>query len=300
MIRIANHPDFVIDLPPNHRFPMEKYGLLPQQLLLEGTAEQEHFFKPKQPDDEQILTVHDKSYYHHLRNLTLGRKAERRIGFPLSKKLVERELFIVGGTVQSSVFAFDHGVSLNVSGGTHHAYTNRGEGFCMLNDQAIAAKHLQNKNLASKILIIDLDVHQGNGTAEIFYKDDSVFTFSMHGKNNYPFTKEESDLDIGLPDKTEDDFYLKTLKATLPALIEEVKPDFIFYLSGVDILATDKLGRLNCTLKGCKQRDQFVFETCYSYEIPVQCSIGGGYSKELKHIVEAHANTFRAADDVYG
>lgn len=300
MLKIANHPDFVINLPPKHRFPMEKYGLLPQQLLLEGTVKEENFFLPEIPDDRYFLAIHDRDYYESLIDLTLDRKAERKIGFPLSKTLVQRERLITGGAIKSAIYALQNGIGLSISGGTHHAFAGHGEGFCMLHDQGVAARYLQEKELAHQILFIDLDVHQGNGTAAIFEGDDSVFTFSMHGKNNYPFTKENSDKDVELADHITDTLYLKTLQATLPGVIEEVQPDFIFFISGVDILATDKLGRLNCTIAGCKARDRFVLELCNSHKIPVQCSMGGGYSKEIKHIVEAHANTFRIADDIYG
>ena len=189
---------------------------------------------------------------------------------------------------------------LTLRGGTHHAYRDHGEAFCLLNDQAIAAQFLLDQKLANKILIIDLDVHQGNGTAKIFEVEDRVFTFSMHGQKNYPFKKEKSDLDIALEDQTTDDTFLNILEKTLPDLILKTKPDFIFYLSGVDVLATDRLGRLGMTLEGCKKRDQIVLTVCNENEIPVQCRMGGGYSKEIKLIIEAHANTYRVAQSVFG
>ena len=188
---------------------------------------------------------------------------------------------------------------MNIAGGTHHAFTNRGEGFCMLNDQAIGARYLLEHGLASKILIVDLDVHQGNGTAEIFQNEPAVFTFSMHGKTNYPFHKEESDLDIPLENETGDDEFLSILKSTLSRLIEEQKPDFIYYLCGVDVIASDKLGKLGLSLEGCKERDRFVLQSCFDAQIPVMCSMGGGYSEDIKIIVEAHANTFRLAQDIF-
>ena len=188
---------------------------------------------------------------------------------------------------------------MNIAGGTHHSFTNRGEGFCILNDFAIAANYLLNHQLAKKILIVDLDVHQGNRTAQIFQDNPSVFTFSIHGAKNYPVRKEQSDLDIGLPDKTEDALYLKTVRDTLPKLIDEVQPDFIFYLAGVDILATDKLGRLAVSREGCRLRDEFVLQLCKKNNIPVAVSMGGGYSVKITDIVEAHANTFRVAQNIY-
>jgi acetoin utilization deacetylase AcuC-like enzyme len=213
--------------------------------------------------------------------------------------LIERELRLAQGTILGAEKALQTGIAFNIAGGTHHAYSNRGEAFCLLNDQAIGAQYLLNQKLAKKILIVDLDVHQGNGTAEIFQNNDKVFTFSMHGKSNYPFKKETSDLDIALHDHTDDTKYLELLQNTLPYLIEMQKPDFIFYLSGVDILASDKLGKLGCTLNGCKKRDEMVFSLCRKYEIPVQVSMGGGYSPEIKTIIEAHANTYRVASAIY-
>ncbi len=296
---IAFHPIYKHPLPEGHRFPMIKYELLPQQLLHEGTAEQDDFFEPNVADLETVLNVHKRSYVNELLELTLDPRAARKIGFPLSAELVEREFRIANGTIIGTQKAFETGIAFNIAGGTHHAYSDRGEAFCLLNDQAIAAQFLLNQNLAKKILIVDLDVHQGNGTAEIFQDNPSVFTFSMHGKSNYPFKKEVSDLDISLPDGTNDETYLKILAETLPQLIQKVNPDFIFYLAGVDILATDKLGKLSCSIEGCKKRDEMVFEQCLKHQIPVQVSMGGGYSPEIKTIVEAHANTFRIAKDLF-
>ena len=232
-------------------------------------------------------------------NLRLSQKAARKIGFPLSEALIEREMMIADGTMKASEFAVQHGISMNIAGGTHHAFSNRGEAFCLLNDQAIGAKYLQNNHLATKILIVDLDVHQGNGTAEIFQNDETVFTFSMHGKSNYPFQKENSDLDIALENNTNDARYLEILKDILPQLIHKEKPDFIYYLCGVDVIESDKLGKLSLTIEGCKERDIFVLQTCFDQKIPVMCYMGGGYSPDIKTIVEAHANTFRLAQEIY-
>ncbi len=299
MFPIAFHPIFKHPLPEGHRFPMIKYELLPQQLLHEGIAQKEDFFKPEVASIENILTVHTKEYVSNLLNLTLDARAARKIGFPISKELVERELRIAQGTILGAEKAFETKVAFNIAGGTHHAYSNRGEAFCLLNDQAIAAQYLLNKKLAKKILIIDLDVHQGNGTAEIFQKNANVFTFSTHGKSNYPFKKETSDLDIAFEDNTSDEDFLKTISTIIPKLIEQQKPEFIFYLAGVDILASDKLGKLGCTIEGCKSRDEIVFKNCNQYEIPVQVSMGGGYSPEIKTIIEAHTNTYRVAQVIF-
>lgn len=278
---------------------MLKYELLPQQLVYEGTCTEANFFEPGVPDDAYILNVHTETYYNDLKQLTLDPRAARKTGFPLSAMLVKREVMIADGTIKASEFALQHGVAMNIAGGTHHAYTDHGEGFCLLNDQAIAARYLQEKGLAQKILIVDLDVHQGNGTAEIFQDDPSVFTFSMHGKSNYPFRKEKSDLDIALENDCDDATYLSILKETLPELIQWENPDFIYYLCGVDVIASDKLGKLALTIEGCKERDRFVLESCKDLNIPVMCSMGGGYSPEIKTIIEAHANTFRLAQGIF-
>ena len=188
---------------------------------------------------------------------------------------------------------------MNIAGGTHHAFYDRGEAFCMLNDQAIAANYLINKGLSKRILIIDLDVHQGNGTASLFRSNNKVFTLSFHGKKNYPFRKEKSNLDIEFDDNTNDEKYLKILKETIPKVIDEFNPDFIFYLSGVDVLENDKLGRLSLTINGCRERDRFILDICKKNSIPVQVSMGGGYSVVLKNIIEAHSNTFRLAQEIF-
>lgn len=299
MFPIAFHPIFKHPLPEGHRFPMIKYELLPEQLLHEGIAQKSDFFEPEIIPIETVLRIHTKEYVSDLLDLTLDARAARKIGFPLSKELVERELRIAQGTILGAEKAFETKVAFNIAGGTHHAYSNRGEAFCLLNDQAIAAQYLLDKKLVKKILIIDLDVHQGNGTAEIFQKNDNVFTFSTHGKSNYPFKKETSDLDIAFEDNTSDDEFLKTISTIVPKLIEQQNPDFIFYLAGVDILASDKLGKLGCTIEGCKKRDGIVFENCERFQIPVQVSMGGGYSPEIKTIIEAHTNTYRVANDVF-
>ena len=299
MLKIAYHPIYKHPLPEGHRFPMLKYELLPQQLIHEGTCTEANFFEPEIPNDKYIVAVHDPEYFYDLLNIMISPKMARKIGFPLSEELVERERIIADGTIKGCEYALKNGIAMNIAGGTHHAYSDHGEAFCMLNDQAIGARYLLNKRLAKKILIVDLDVHQGNGTAEIFQNNESVFTFSMHGAGNYPFKKEESDLDIALPKGTNDETYLSILKKELPQLIENIQPDFIFYLCGVDILESDKLGTLGLTLEGCRKRDEFVLSTCHRLKIPVQCSMGGGYSPDIKIIVNAHANTFRIAQRLY-
>lgn len=278
---------------------MEKYDLLPKQLMHEGTCEPKDFFSPQALDEEIVTVVHQKEYVDRLMRMELSSSEIRKIGFPVSQQLVEREFIIAGGTVEGALKSLQSGISFNIAGGTHHAYSTHGEAFCMLNDQAIAARYLLDRQHAQKILIIDLDVHQGNGTAEIFKNEDRVFTFSMHGQKNYPFRKEQSDWDIPLEDKTGDEQYLNVLNDSLPQLFEQVDPDFVFYLSGVDVVATDRLGRLGMSLEGCKQRDEQVLEFCHRRSLPIQCSMGGGYSKDIKLIIEAHANTYRVAQRIF-
>lgn len=299
MLKIAWNKSYILALPPLHRFPMEKYALLPEQLVYEGTATEENFFAPIAIDEHWVTRTHDLDYWTRLKNLALTKSEIRATGFPLSQDLVDREVMIADGTVKCAEFALKYGIAMNIAGGTHHAFTNKGEGFCLLNDIAIAANYLLDKTLAKQILVVDLDVHQGNGTAEIFKDENKVFTFSMHGEKNYPLRKEKSDLDIGLPDGTNDESYLKILRDTLPKLIDNLQPDFIFYLSGVDVLATDKLGRLGMSLQGCRERDRFVLESCKKHQIPMAVSMGGGYSPKISDIIEAHTNTFRLAQEIF-
>ncbi|GEO08020.1 histone deacetylase family protein [Segetibacter aerophilus] len=279
---------------------MLKYELIPGQLLHEGSITPDNIFASAPCSEEIILLTHSPEYLDKLVNQQLTASEQRRIGFPQSPALTERELIITQGTIDCCHYAFETGVALNVAGGTHHAFANKGEGFCMLNDQGVASNYLLHNNLASKILIIDLDVHQGNGTAKLFENEPRVFTFSMHGQQNYPFHKEQSDLDIPLADGIGDVQYLNILSETLPQLINQVRPNFCFYQSGVDILETDKFGKLKVTLQGCKQRDEMVLSLAKKHAIPCVVSMGGGYSPDIKNIVEAHCNTFRTAFDIYG
>jgi acetoin utilization deacetylase AcuC-like enzyme len=299
MLKTAFAASYVHPLPENHRFPMEKYDLLHRQLLYEGTLETSNIFEPSAIDEEWILKVHDGTYLNNLVNLELSAAEQRKSGFFHSKELIEREFAIMEGTRLCCQYALEFGVAMNIAGGTHHAFRNRGEGFCLLNDFAIAASWLMHRCGLNKILIIDLDVHQGNGTASIFQNESRVFTFSMHGANNYPMHKETSDIDIELQDGIEDAEYLYLLKKNLNQILSEFTPQFIFYQCGVDILNTDKLGKLNISLQGCKERDNIVFHTAKSLGVPVVCAMGGGYSQDIKVIVEAHANTFRCAQNIF-
>ena len=299
MLKIAWHPIYAHPLPEGHRFPMLKYELIPEQLLHEGVIGTENLFAPEPLEEEIILLSHDKGYWTELRDLTLSPKAQRRIGFPLSAQLIEREVRIARGTIDGAMYAQQYGVAFNVAGGTHHAGSDWGEGFCLLNDQAIAANYLLNKKIAERILIIDLDVHQGNGTAEILADEPRAFTFSMHGERNFPFRKEVSDLDIGLDDGVGDDEYLSILSDSLYQVLKKHRPDFVFYLSGVDVLSSDQLGKLAMTKEGCRERDRIVLQCCKDHQLPVQVSMGGGYSPMIRDIVDAHCNTFKTALDLF-
>ena len=299
MLKIAFNENYIYPLEENHRFPMIKYELIPEQLIRENTCTSDNFFKPKKIDENIVLLTHEVEYFKRFTSLNLSKKEIREIGFPLSKDLVDREMEIADGTIQGVNYSIKNGISMNIAGGTHHAFYNRGEAFCMLNDQAIGANYLLNEQLAKKIMIIDLDVHQGNGTASLFNSNTNVFTISFHGKKNYPFRKEKSDLDIEFNDNTKDEEYLKILKKTIPREIDKFKPDFIFYLSGVDVLENDKLGRLSLSINGCKERDKFILDICKRDSIPIQVSMGGGYSTLLKNIIEAHSNTFRLAQEIF-
>ncbi|WP_038029738.1 MULTISPECIES: histone deacetylase [Thermonema] len=299
MLKVAWSPLYCHPLPDGHRFPMEKYNLLPEQLLYEGTLTNESFFTPTLLNEEHILRVHTAEYWNKLQNLTLTPKEIRATGFPLSRQLIERERVIAQGTIQCAEYALQYGIAMNIAGGTHHAFTNRGEGFCLLNDIALAARYLLDRQKARRILIIDLDVHQGNGTAEIFRHESAVFTFSMHGANNYPRLKETSDCDVHLPDGTGDRFYLYELEKNLDSLFSRFQPDFVFFQAGVDVLATDKLGRLSLSIDGCRRRDELVFQYCRQGQVPVVVSMGGGYSPRLADIIEAHANTYRTAQFLF-
>ncbi len=299
MLRIAYSDTYVLDLPEGHRFPMAKYALLIEQLLYEGSITKKNLFDPGLVEAEDVLRAHTVEYWDKLMRQSITPREVRKIGFPLSEKLIQRSRYSSAGTIRAAEAALTHGVAFNSAGGTHHAYADHGEAFCLLNDIAIASHWLLANGLARQILIVDLDVHQGNGTAKILATEPRAFTLSMHGKDNYPYLKEKSDRDIELPTGIQDEEYLSILRRELPMWIEQVKPDFVFYQAGVDILATDRLGHLGLTREGCKQRDEFVLRACQEQQIPVAVSMGGGYSKRLSDIVEAHCNTYRAALQIF-
>lgn len=294
--RISYAPGFALPLPDGHRFPMLKYELIPEALIYEGIATEADFFCPDELDEEVILLTHTAEYWNKMKTLTLSDREMRAIGFPLSARLIERSRRISRGTIGCALWALEHRTTaINTAGGTHHAFADRGEGFCLLNDFAITANYLLHIGAVRQVLIVDLDVHQGNGTASLFRSEPRVFTWSMHGEHNYPFRKEQSDLDTGLADGTGGREYLDTLQQILPRLLDEVAPDIVLYLAGVDVLATDKYGKLNLTLADCAARDTYVLGECAKRGVPVAVSMGGGYSPQVRHIVAAHVATFRAA-----
>jgi acetoin utilization deacetylase AcuC-like enzyme len=298
-MKIAFSPIYRYELPAKHRFPMEKYTLLPEQLLYEGTITEDVFFAPSPLAEAAILRTHTLEYWNKLKTNTLSVKEARAIGFPMRPELIARGRVIAQGTLDCARIALSNtGVALNIAGGTHHSFADRGEGFCVFNDIAIAANELLRTGEIKKAIVVDLDVHQGNGTAQIFADEPRVFTLSFHGAKNYPNRKPPSDLDVGFPDGTGDEVYLNKLYETLPDLLDQQKPDIVFFLSGVDVLESDKLGRLALSIQGCKERDRFVFQSCKDRNLPVAVSMGGGYSKRLATIIEAHANTFRMARGV--
>ena len=292
---VYNHP-----LPAGHRFPMLKYDLIYGQLIYEGMCKESDFFTPVEASHQDLLLTHTSAYLSKLNEGTLSRHEERTTGFPYSTALIHREKVIMQGTIDAAIIALKNGYGANIAGGTHHAYADCGEGFCLLNDMAIAANVLLQNGKSKQIMIVDLDVHQGNGTAKIFENEPHVFTMSMHGKNNFPLHKEKSDLDIELLDGTDDKTYLNLLDQYLKSTLDKVQPDFVFYLCGVDVLQTDKLGRLGMTIEGCKARDKMVFTECKRAGVPVTIALGGGYSEDIRHIVDAHANTFRLMTDILG
>lgn len=298
-MKVAYHPKYEHSVPSNHKFPMEKYSLLRDQLLHLGIIDENDLFQPRAMGWKTAELAHSASYLSKLKSNGLSRIEQRKTGFLWSQELIERELIIMQGTLDCALFAQENKYAFNIAGGTHHAFRDRGEGFCLLNDFAIASSYLLKNKLASQILIIDLDVHQGNGTADIFNSTNRIFTFSIHGKDNYPLKKEKSNLDVSLKYEVDDDEYLLELEKALMLINLNNKFDFVFYQCGVDVLDSDKLGKMNLTLEGCKMRDKMVFEFCKMNDLPIVSAMGGGYSDDLNRIVQAHCQTFEQAIDVF-
>lgn len=298
-MKVAWHPFYNHPLKENHKFPMIKYDLLKEKLLENKIAKESDFIEPYEIKEEDILLAHNAEYWNKLKTLSLDPKEERRTGFPQSERLIQRERIIMHGTYLSAVASIKEGIGFNIAGGTHHAFTYKGEGFCLLNDMALSALMLEKYNNLNRILILDLDVHQGNGSAEILKGKKNIFTFSMHGKENYPLEKEESDWDIELTHETKDEDYLQILYDSLKKLKNDFDPEIVLFQSGVDILESDKFGRLNISLNGCKQRDEILYEFFSKYSTPITATMGGGYSKDINIILEAHLNTYKSALKYY-
>lgn len=296
--RLFYSPYYYADIGEGHVFPIKKFELVRDKLLKEGSLLAEEIFEPEPAKVEDVLLVHTEDYVNRLINGELTAKEVRKLGLPWSKALVRRSFLATSGTVEAAKHALSSGIASNLAGGTHHSFPDRGEGFCVLNDVAVAIRVLRKENLAKRFLIVDLDVHQGNGTAFIFKDDETVFTFSMHGAKNYPLHKEVSNLDIELPDKTGDREYLETLEEALPRIFLH-DPDIIFYLGGADPFEKDKLGRLALTIEGLMQRDETVLRFAREHHTPIVTVMSGGYALDINDTVEIHANTIRAVKKVF-
>lgn len=294
-MRMSFHPEYFLRLPDSHPFPMAKYPLLYQQLLAEGLVRPAEVMEPGEAALEDLLRVHERTYLHKLANGTLDAAEQRLLGVPWSAALWRRSRLAAQGTIEAAHAALQEGIAGNLAGGTHHAFADHGEGFCVLNDVAIAIRRLQSKGVIRRALVVDLDVHQGNGTAAIFADDSEVTTFSMHGERNYPARKMRSTLDIGLADGMGDEEYLAALAEHLPAVLRVSRPDIVFYLAGVDPAAGDRYGRLCLTDDGIARRDRHVIETCRAATRPLVITIAGGYAPTAQRTAELHAIVFREA-----
>ena len=283
---VVNHPDYVAKINDDNKFPIQKFGALAEHLLTAGVVKK--FYIPQECSTETMKTSHSLEYINHIRNKTLDIKSQKKIGFPINDSVVRRSFVATGGTVLASKLALDSKLACNTAGGSHHATYNFGAGYCVFNDVAVAANYLKDKGYAKKILILDLDVHQGNGNSEIFQNDRDVLTFSMHCASNYPAKKSKSDFDIELNDDMEDQEYLALLNDNLNKLNQN-KYDFIFYIAGVDIHHNDRLGKLKITDDGINKRDQMVIENFYSKNIPLCGVLGGGYNKSFEKLIELHS-----------
>lgn len=293
MLHLWSSARYAIPLPDGHRFPMAKYALLREGVLADGLVRPEHLHDPERADRNDVLRVHTAEYVAHIEQGTLPPLEQRRIGLPWSELFVERAFRVVQGTIEASEAALEHGVSMNLAGGTHHAFPDRGEGFCTFNDVAIAIRRLQALGRVRRVAVVDLDVHQGNGTHACFADDASVYTFSMHGAKNFPFHKVPGRRDVELDDGTADDLYLELLSQHLPVVLRESRPDLVFYLSGADPHEGDKLGRLKLTFDGLKARDMMVVSTCREVGLPVCATMSGGYGHDVHNTVAVHLNTVR-------
>ena len=296
---LVYHPDHVAPLPPGHRFPMGKFGRLYEVLVRDGVAAPHQFHCAEPATAELVTLAHDPRYVDAYLTGTIDARAMRRIGFPWDPRLVRRTCTALAGTLLAAELALEHGLACSTAGGTHHAYYDFGSGYCIFNDLAVAARALLRQGRVQRVLIVDLDVHQGDGTASILQGDPAVFTFSMHCEANFPFRKQASDLDVGLPIGMEDDAYLQVLAQQLPDLLAEVRPDLVLYDAGVDPHKDDLLGKLALSDTGLYRRDHYVLSTCRTARIPVACVIGGGYSQDIDALARRHSLVHRAASDVF-
>ena len=286
---------FVLPLPEGHRFPMRKYSMLRERVAASTVCGPGELREPDAVTDEQILRAHEPGYLERVATGTLSDKEMRRIGFPWSERMVERSRRASGGTVGACLAALDEGFAANLAGGTHHAFAHRGEGYCVFNDSAIAARAVQFSGLVERVVILDTDVHQGNGTASILEGDDTVFTFSIHGEKNFPFHKERSDLDVPLPDGADDGAYLEALEAGVEQSLDAADAGLAIYLAGADPFAGDRLGRLSVTKAGLAERDRIVLDSCLERGIPVAVTMAGGYSEHIPDIVDVHFQSISRA-----
>ena len=286
MLPVVNHIDYVAKINDDNKFPIKKFGELAKYLIKKKVVNK--FYKPDFCSEKTLSRAHSLNYINSIKQKTLDIKSQKKIGFPINDSVVNRSFRATGGTVLASKLAIEHLIACNTAGGSHHASYNEGAGYCVFNDVAVAAKYLQSKGYAQKVLIVDLDVHQGNGTSEIFKNDKSVFTFSMHCKSNYPAKKNDSDLDVSLKDNIEDEEYLKKLKENI-LLLNKEKYDFVFYIAGVDIHLNDRLGKLKISEEGIKKRDEIVINNFFAKKIPICGVLGGGYNKDFETLVRLHA-----------
>jgi acetoin utilization deacetylase AcuC-like enzyme len=297
-MKVSYTQRYYADIGEGHIFPIRKFELVRDRLLHEGTLKTDDLIEPEPAALEDVLLVHTEDYVSRLCNGQLTPREIRRLGLPWSRSLVQRSFYAVGGTIAASRFALERGVGSNLAGGTHHAFADRGEGFCVLNDVAVAIRVLQREGVVQRAAIIDCDVHQGNGTATVFAGDRDVFTFSMHGAKNYPLFKAKSTLDIELPDNTTDDEYVNMLGEKLNHVLRH-EPDIVFYLAGADPYSGDKLGRLALSIAGLRKRDDSVLQACYERELPVVTVMSGGYGEQIGDTVEIHCNTIRSVRSIF-
>ena len=290
---------FVLPLPEGHRFPMVKYSMLRERVEAARICDPGELRVPEAVTDREILRAHDKGYLERVVDGTVSKKEMRRIGFPWSEEMVERSRRASGGTLGACRAALEEGFAANLAGGTHHAFADRGEGYCVFNDSAITARALQSEGLVERVVLIDTDVHQGNGSAAILQGDSSVFTFSIHGAKNFPFHKEESDLDAALPDGAEDTAFLEALGSSLEKALDASGAQLAIYLAGADPFEGDRLGRLSVSKEGLAERDRMVLETCRGRDIPVALTMAGGYANEISHTVDVHFQSIMKAAELH-